>query len=125
LIYLCHLLPGLKNQEKYVLFCRVQSLVSNEVESFLEILSEKIFLAAPPTQVFLFLPLESRKTLFKAQNNNYNWAPRLIQILSQIATNPRRFSSQKSPKWQLIEVPNYNSYPAQLLIRCWVTRKLT
>jgi hypothetical protein len=32
-------------------------------------------------------------------------APRLIQILSQIATNPRRFSSQKSQKWQLIEVP--------------------
>ncbi|MDY6785843.1 MAG: AAA family ATPase [Cyanobacteriota bacterium] len=70
LTYLCHLLP--QSDPESVLLCR-HNLEKDEIESFWDTLSTKTFLAAPPTQVFLFLPRQSRKTLFKAKSsNNYN-----------------------------------------------------
>jgi len=51
--------------EKEVLLCKIESLNTNEAESLLHRLSEKVFLAAPFTQVYLFLPKPIRKDLFR------------------------------------------------------------
>ncbi|AFZ07729.1 hypothetical protein Osc7112_3350 [Oscillatoria nigro-viridis PCC 7112] len=52
--------------------CRFNSQSQKQAESFLEKISHKIFLAAPSTQVFLFLPQKSRQLLFKKSSNGDN-----------------------------------------------------
>jgi len=75
-IDICCILRDQENQEKNILpntnlieITRLQCSLNNnqskaKSQLFLENISHKIFLAAPSTQVFLFLPLESRKLLF-------------------------------------------------------------
>ncbi|MEG3878558.1 AAA family ATPase [Microcoleus sp. herbarium7] len=56
------------------LLCHFNNIDRKETESFFKELSDKIFLAAPSTQVFLFLPPDSRKLLFgnaSSGDNNY------------------------------------------------------
>ena len=56
------------------LLCYFNLLKKDEPKLFLDKLSRKIFLAAPSTQVFLFLPLDSRKLLFSnssKEDKNY------------------------------------------------------
>jgi len=57
--------------EKAGLFCCVKNLEINEVEKFLKQLARKVFLAAPSTQVHIFLPINVRKSLFKIDKSNY------------------------------------------------------
>ncbi|MEG4121251.1 AAA family ATPase [Microcoleus sp. N9_B4] len=63
------------NQEPNTeLLCCFNILKKHEAKLFLDKLSHKIFLAAPSTQVFLFLPLDSRKLLFSnssKEDKNY------------------------------------------------------
>jgi predicted ATP-binding protein involved in virulence len=55
-----------------VLLCNIDNLNINEAEFFLNRLSENIFLAAPASQVFLFLSRGTRNLLFKNSDiNNY------------------------------------------------------
>ncbi|MCC3419482.1 MAG: ATP-binding protein [Microcoleus sp. PH2017_07_MST_O_A] len=54
--------------------CRFNNQSQEQVKSFLKKISQKIFLAAPSTQIFLFLPQKSRELLFKKSStgdNNY------------------------------------------------------
>jgi predicted ATP-dependent endonuclease of OLD family len=51
------------------LICHFNDLTKNEGVLLLEKISSKIFLAAPSTQVFLFLPPDSRKQLFSNSSN--------------------------------------------------------
>ncbi len=55
--------------EKEVLLCHVKKLFIPDLRQFLHELSNKVFLAAPSTQVFLFIPQSDRKSLFMIQNN--------------------------------------------------------
>jgi predicted ATP-dependent endonuclease of OLD family len=80
LIYICNYSISENDDEHEVLLCQVDNVDIDKAESFLKKLSQKVFLAAPATQVFLFLPKECRKLLFKNQsyekneindNNNY------------------------------------------------------
>jgi hypothetical protein len=57
------------DKEDQALFCHFNNIDTKETEVFLKQLSEKIFLAAPSTQIFLFLPPNSRKLLFGKLNN--------------------------------------------------------
>lgn len=52
-----------------VLNCHVNNQKKEEAKFFLDKVSRKIFLAAPSTQVFLFLPQKSRQLLFKKSSN--------------------------------------------------------
>jgi predicted ATP-dependent endonuclease of OLD family len=52
--------------------CRFNNQSQEQAKSFLEKISHKIFLAAPATQVFLFLPPKSRELLFKKSSNGDN-----------------------------------------------------
>lgn len=56
------------DEEEVALLCRIPNLSIEDAESFLKKLSDKIFLAAPSTQVFLFLSQEDRNLLFKRKD---------------------------------------------------------
>ena len=57
------------NKRDEALLCHVNNIDREKAEFFLEELSAKIFLAAPSTQIFLFLPPDSRKLLFGNSSN--------------------------------------------------------
>jgi predicted ATP-dependent endonuclease of OLD family len=52
-----------------VLNCHVNNQKKEQAKFFLDKVSRKIFLAAPSTQIFLFLPPDSRKLLFSHSSN--------------------------------------------------------
>ncbi|AFZ13096.1 hypothetical protein Cri9333_2225 [Crinalium epipsammum PCC 9333] len=61
---------GTENENE-ALFCLINNLDSTiEPEAFLTELSNKIFLAAPSTQVLLFLPYDIRKMLFQEEDKH-------------------------------------------------------
>jgi hypothetical protein len=57
-----------KNDNYITLLCHVSNLESYLIDDFFNDLSNKIFLAAPSTQIFLFLDKQSRKSLFQDKN---------------------------------------------------------
>lgn len=65
LIYICNYSENENEDKDEVLLCHIDNIDINKAEYFLEELSQKVFLAAPATQVFLFLSKESRKLLFR------------------------------------------------------------
>ena len=67
LIYICNY--SVNEKENEALLCKIDNVDINKAESFLDELSQKVFLAAPATQVFLFLSKESRKLLFTNLSN--------------------------------------------------------
>ncbi|HEY9873022.1 MAG TPA: AAA family ATPase [Candidatus Obscuribacterales bacterium] len=76
LIYICTYSSNSDSSENQAFVCQVNNLEPEEINPFLNSLSTKVFLAAPSTQVFLFLSRETNKLLFKKQDiddfsNNY------------------------------------------------------
>ncbi len=69
LIYICNYSVSENENDDEVLLCQIDNADINKVELFLEELSKKVFLAAPATQVFLFLSKESRQLLFRNLSN--------------------------------------------------------
>ena len=72
LIYICNYSVNPNESEDEVLLCHINNLDRVEAESFLKELSEKVFLAAPSTQIFLFLSEKARKLLFRKQSEEEN-----------------------------------------------------
>lgn len=72
LIYICSYAVDYKNEED-ILLCYVNLVDPTKAEPFLKNLSQKIFLAAPNSQVFLFLSKTSRKLLFISRTNEKNY----------------------------------------------------
>ena len=71
LITICSHIENKLNQKiGKILICRVNGIDITEVDDFLTILSNKIFMTAHISQVFLFLQPDNRKSLFKKQENN-------------------------------------------------------
>jgi predicted ATP-dependent endonuclease of OLD family len=73
--YICNYSSNRNSNNKLdeAFFCHFNNIHREETESFLEKLSDKIFLAAPSTQVFLFLPPDSKKLLFSNSSNGDNY----------------------------------------------------
>jgi predicted ATPase len=71
LTYICNYSSSKHEAENKdnALLCHIDNLDMTESKSFMKELSQKIFLAAPSTQIFLFLSQKSRKLLLR-QNNN-------------------------------------------------------
>ncbi|MFZ4728656.1 MAG: AAA family ATPase, partial [Pseudanabaena sp.] len=57
------------NYKNKALLCSINNKNTNFDEQFLNKLSNKVFLSAPSTQVFLFLPKKTIKSLFTDKNN--------------------------------------------------------
>jgi predicted ATPase len=64
------------------LMCRIDS--SDRIDDFLAAISQKIFLAAPLTQVFLFLNPNYRKLLFKQDQKTKNYYFRIQEAKSKL-----------------------------------------
>ena len=64
------------------LMCRIDS--SDRIDDFLAAISQKIFLAAPSTQVFLFLNPHYRKLLFKQDQKTKNYYFRIQEAKSKL-----------------------------------------
>ncbi len=75
-------------QEENVLLCKITNLELAKTKSFLDRLSEKIFLAAPSTQIFLFLSEQNRKLLFKQneqnKQNNNSYSSSIVEAQSKL-----------------------------------------
>lgn len=75
IMYICDYLANEEKDEEVILLCKFDNLDRTEADIFFKELSQKVFLAAPATQVFLFLSQESKKLLFREQGdekNNYS-----------------------------------------------------
>ncbi|GET42028.1 AAA family ATPase [Microseira wollei] len=100
LIYICNYSSNKKEKES-ALICNIDNLNITEAETFLKELSQKVFMAAPPTQVFLFLSQEQRKQLFTQHSNNY-------------------YFSIKAAKSKLPGFFTYDFLPIELLIKVFI-----
>ena len=67
-LYLCQA-KNQKNEEIFLL-CKFSQSTQEEFQLFMKELSSKIFLAAPSTQVFIFLPKATNKSLFQINQGN-------------------------------------------------------
>ncbi|MEH2214974.1 AAA family ATPase [Nostoc sp.] len=87
LLYICNYSANGNEDEEQeeVLLCRINNIDMNKVEIFMKELSQKIFLAAPSTQVFLFNSKESRKLLFKKQDNETDYYSQLKLAKSKLS----------------------------------------
>jgi predicted ATPase len=75
----------LTDRQNKALVCQLNNIDLEETNDFLNILSQKIFLAAPSTQVFLFLEKSTKELLFKSQTQiNENYFDRLQKAKSQL-----------------------------------------
>jgi energy-coupling factor transporter ATP-binding protein EcfA2 len=68
------------------LLCHINNLDMDAAKHFLSKLSNKIFLAAPSTQVFLFLSQKSRRSLFRNSIDYYSDLMRANSMLSGLFT---------------------------------------
>ena len=68
------------------LLCHIENISMDIAEKFLTELSNKVFLAAPSTQVFLFLSKASKKSLLKNCNDYYADLTRMSSNLSGLVT---------------------------------------
>jgi predicted ATP-binding protein involved in virulence len=74
------------NSNSESLLCAISNLKIDLAAQFLKELSTKIFLAAPSTQVFLFLARKNRKSLFTDRNNYYSLLAKSNSKLSGLFT---------------------------------------
>ena len=75
------------------LFCRPTNIDMNEIYNFLGKLSQKVFLAAPLNQVFLFLNQESKKLLFtkKIEKDDVNQLINYYSVLKDAKSDLKGF----------------------------------
>jgi predicted ATP-dependent endonuclease of OLD family len=77
---------GSDRQNPEILLCRVHNLNLAEAKTFLGMLSQKIFLAIPSTQICLFLPVEARKSLFNQKiEQQYTYQQSLSEAHLQLS----------------------------------------
>ena len=72
-----------KVDERKVVLCKVKNLEIAKAESFLKKVSDKIILAAPSTQVFLFFSGTNRKKLFEQNGDSYSSS--ILEARSQLS----------------------------------------
>ena len=74
------------NSNNESLLCAISNLKIGLAAQFLKELSTKVFLAAPSTQVFLFLARKNRKSLFTDRNDYYSLLAKSNSKLSGLFT---------------------------------------
>jgi predicted ATPase len=70
LIYICNYSVSKDKNDDEILLFQIDNVDINKVKLFLKELSEQVFIAAPATQVFLFLSKQSRQLLFRNLSDN-------------------------------------------------------
>jgi predicted ATPase len=106
LLYICNYSSFLNEKEEEVLLCQIdKNLDIKQAEDWLRNLEEKIFLAAPISQVFLFTSQTSRRLLFQ-QNSHRDYDLDLQTSKSKL---PGLFT--------------YDFFPVDLLIKAFTTAR--
>jgi hypothetical protein len=105
LIYIGNYSANKNKEEKEALLCKVDNVDVTEAEFFLKELSKKVFLTAPATQVFLFLPKKTRKLLFRNQMSEFHYY-----------TSESYSSNVETTKSQLPGFFTYDFLPVDLLV---------
>jgi predicted ATPase len=73
IVYICNYSSGIDTEKNEFVLCQIgNNLDINKAEAWLDEISNKIFLAAPISQVFLFTSQTSRRLLFQ-QNSNRDY----------------------------------------------------
>ncbi|QEI43694.1 hypothetical protein BMF77_04314 [Dolichospermum sp. UHCC 0315A] len=73
IVYICNYSSGIDTEKNEFVLCQIgDNLDINKAEDWLDKISNKIFLAAPISQVFLFTSQTSRRLLFQ-QNSNRDY----------------------------------------------------
>ncbi|MBD2280936.1 MAG: AAA family ATPase [Dolichospermum sp. DEX189] len=73
IIYICNYSSGINTEENEFVLCQIgDNLDINKAEAWLDEISNKVFLAAPISQVFLFTHHEYRRRFFE-QNSDKNY----------------------------------------------------
>ncbi|WP_353930323.1 AAA family ATPase [Okeanomitos corallinicola TIOX110] len=106
LLYICNYSSGLSKDEDEVLLCQINNnLDIKQAKQWLRKLEQKIFLAAPISQVFLFTSQTSRRLLFE-QNSHRDYDLDLQNSKSKL---PGLFT--------------YDFFPVDLLIKAFTTAR--
>ena len=100
LVYLCQ--ANNQKNEKIFLLYKFSQAIQEEFQLFMKELSSKIFLAAPSTQVFIFLPKATNKSLF--------------QINQPTLDSSNYYLAMADVKKKLINLFTYDFPPVELLI---------
>ena len=100
LVYLCQ--ANNQKNEKIFLLCKFSQAIQEEFQLFMKELSSKIFLAAPSTQVFIFLPKATNKSLFQINQGNPD--------------SSNYYLAMADVKKKLINLFTYDFLPVELLI---------
>lgn len=87
LIHICNYncLDSSNEEQKYALLCNIEQVDTSKANNLLQQLANKIFLAAPLTQIFLFLSKNSTQLLFKASKDKKNYYSELEDIKSKLS----------------------------------------
>ncbi|NCS47658.1 MAG: AAA family ATPase [Microcystis aeruginosa BK11-02] len=104
LVYLCQA-KNQKNEEIFLL-CKFSQAAQEEFQLFMQELSSKIFLAAPSTQVFIFLPKATNKSLFQINQGNPD--------------SSNYYLAMADVKKKLINLFTYDFLPVELLINYFI-----
>ncbi|MFN5952024.1 MAG: AAA family ATPase [Dolichospermum sp.] len=84
IVYICNYSSEIDTEEKEFVLCEIgDNLDTNKAEAWLDEVSNKIFLAAPISQVFLFTSRTSRRLLFK-QNSDRDYNSELKMSKSKL-----------------------------------------
>lgn len=81
IVHICNF----RSLENYALLCNSKQLNTSEIKNLLWRLVNQIFLSAPFTQVFLFVPRNISELLFKDSKNKYNYYFKLNNIKKNLA----------------------------------------
>jgi hypothetical protein len=104
LVYLCQ--ANNQKNEKIFLLCKFSQAIQEEFQLFMKELSSKIFLAAPSTQVFIFLPKATNKSLFQINQGNPD--------------SSNYYLAMADVKKKLINLFTYDFLPVELLINYFI-----
>ncbi len=74
-----------KVDERKVVLCKFKNLEIGQAESFLKKVSDKIILAAPSTQVFLFFSKTERKKIFEFEQKDNSYSSSILEARSQLS----------------------------------------
>jgi len=68
--YVCNYIVNKHEKQEFAILCQIKSQEIIEVETLFKQISKKLFLAAPLTQVFLFLEKDTTKLLFRGNSQD-------------------------------------------------------
>ena len=105
---------GVSN-ESQILSCQVTGIEFKEIDKFLGNLSEKVLLASPSTQIFIFLSKGYRKSLFKSHSNLSR--PQVLQTTLKLDVNEELRKEWENTKIRLSNFFPYDFVSVDVLIQ--------